>query len=68
MTRQRRYQISSRLRAVAEELGAIVVDLDYYGGLSVTSRHGKELAGAAHTARSWAQEIEQEDCPAETGR
>jgi len=68
MTRQRRYQISSRLRAVADEMANIAVDLDYYGGLAHWRRHGKELAGAAHTARSWAHELEQEDCPAETGQ
>ena len=63
MTRQRSYQLSSRLRAVADELGAISVDLGYYGGLPTWSRHGSDLAGAAHTARSWAHEIESSDEP-----
>lgn len=51
-------EIAHRLRRVACDMAEIAVLMDYYGGLSEWARHGVELAGAAHIARSWADAIE----------
>lgn len=53
-----RADISARLRALAEEMEYLASCMDYYGGMAEWSRHGREIAGAGHIARQWADEIE----------
>ncbi len=51
-------QIAARLRKLADEMETISVMMDYYGGFAGWSKHGREIAGAGHIARQWADEIE----------
>lgn len=61
-------EIAARLRVLADKMDSIAVDMDYYGGLSGWSKHGRELAGAGAIARQWAYEIEEELRNAENER
>jgi len=51
-------EIAERLRTLADDMDDIAVVMDYYGGFSAWSRHGREMAGAGAIARQWADEIE----------
>ncbi len=52
-------EIVKRLRELSEEMIEIGTAMDYYGGLAEHAKHGAELVGAAHIARSWIPEIEE---------
>lgn len=51
-------EIAARLRRLADDMDAIAVILDYYGGFAAWSEHGREIAGAGGIARQWAAQIE----------
>lgn len=55
-----RLEIAARLRRLADEMDAIAVAMDYYGGFAEWAQHGREIAGAGAVARQWAGEIEGE--------
>lgn len=56
--------IADRLQKLAGEMLDIAAEMDYFGGFSLIGLHGKELAGAALCAQSWADGI-REDWPAD---
>ncbi|MDD2978297.1 hypothetical protein [Aquabacterium sp.] len=56
--------IADRLQQLAAQMLDTAVQMDYFGGFSLIGQHGKELAGAAVVAQSWADGI-REDYPAE---
>ena len=56
--------IADRLQTLAAEMLDVAAEMDYFGGFSLIGQHGKELAGAAVIAQSWADGI-REDYPAE---
>ena len=53
--------IAAYLRDLATRMDIAAVMLDYYGGLSGWSKHGREIAGAGNIARQWADEIEAQE-------
>jgi hypothetical protein len=53
-----RSEIATRLRALADDMEGIAVDMDYFGGFAEWARHSKEMLGAAWIARQWADSIE----------
>lgn len=53
-----RLEIAQRLRSLADDMTEVATLMNYHGGLAEWARHGVELAGAAHVARSWADAIE----------
>lgn len=53
-----KHDIAYRLRRLADDMDAIAVLMDYYGGFAEWSRHGTEMAGAGNIARQWALEID----------
>ncbi|TXH53679.1 MAG: hypothetical protein E6Q97_12605 [Desulfurellales bacterium] len=55
-----RDQLASRLRQLSKDMLEIAVDMDYFGGMAEWAKHGAELAGAAHIARTWADEIDEQ--------
>ena len=56
-----RAEISARLEALAEEMAAVAVEMDYHGGLAEWARHGRELFGASEIARQWVEEMRKGD-------
>jgi hypothetical protein len=51
-------KIVADLRQLADQMEDVGVRMEYYGGLGPMVRHGREMIGAAGTARTWAAEIE----------
>lgn len=49
--------IVARVNALADAMLSVAVDMEYYGGLAVWSRHARELLEFGYLARSWAIEI-----------
>ena len=54
-----RSEIAARLRALADDMEGIAVDMDYFGGFAEWAKHGKEMLGAAWIARQWADSIDE---------
>lgn len=50
-------EIAGRLRAMADDLDALALSMEYYGGCAPWARHAKEMMGAAVLCRDWAREI-----------
>lgn len=50
-------EIADWLLSLAEEMDAISIVMDYYGGFAEWAKHGREIAGAGAIARQWADEI-----------
>lgn len=53
-----RHDIAARLRDLAAEMLDLGAAMDYYGGFDALGEHGRELVGAGHIARTWAEEID----------
>ena len=49
--------IPDELDALAHQMRAVGAKMEYYGGFGEMAEHGKELLGAANTARGWAKGI-----------
>lgn len=50
-------EIAEHLRFLADDMDAVALAMDYYGGLAPWAQHAKEMMGAAEMAREWADEI-----------
>lgn len=57
---QTKAEIAYRLRWLSKHMIDIAASIDYYGGMAEWAAHGVQMAGAAHIANQWADEIEQE--------
>ena len=55
-----RQNIADRLRILSGDMGRLAGDMEYSGGFGEIAAHGRELLGAAHIARGWAEGIEAE--------
>ena len=53
--------IAKDLRCIAKHMLDIATSMDYYGGFSEWSQHGKEMAMASAIAEQWADEIDAEE-------
>lgn len=49
--------IADWLLSLADEMDAISLVMNYYGGFAEWAQHAKEIAGAGEIARQWAEEI-----------
>lgn len=50
--------IVQRLRELSAEMGTLGLAMEYFGGLSEISDHGRKMMGAAIIARKWVTEME----------
>lgn len=57
---QTKAEIAYRLRWLSKHMIDIAASMDYCGGMAEWAAHGVQMAGAAHIANQWADEIEQE--------
>jgi len=54
---QTKREIAEHLRFLADDMDAVALSMDYYGGLAPWALHAREMMGAAEMAREWADEI-----------
>jgi hypothetical protein len=54
-------EIAGRLLCLADDMDAVALAMDYYGGLAPWAAHAKEMMGAAVLCRDWAGEIRQDE-------
>lgn len=49
--------IPDALDALAKQMIKVATKMEYFGGFSPISQHGREMLGAAKIAKGWAREI-----------
>ena len=55
-----RSEIAQWLHALADDMIYLAAAMEFYGGMALWAKHSRELRGAGHLARSWADEIEKQ--------
>jgi hypothetical protein len=54
-------EIAGRLLSLADDMDAVALAMDYYGGMAPWAQHAKEMMGAAVLCRDWADEIQADE-------
>lgn len=53
-----RYELSIRLKVLAEDMEVMAHHMQYYGGLSKQAQRGRDLAIAADHVDGWSKEMQ----------
>lgn len=51
-------EIAERLRRLADDMHAVGVDMEYFGGFGKAGARGVNMQDVSHIVRAWAHEIE----------